>query len=290
MKKDLTKAGICLFAFFYLSVFVLLFLTIGFNVKFTSSDYKSLVILDFVTSAILTVITLIVNKDILKIDYRKIKKEKVKKFLTTVFVAFALFSGCKLFGAYLSAFIGALLDLEPVISDNQNIIEMLTGSAPVMMIISATVFASINEELIFRGCVHRIIKNKKVFVTVSGLIFGLMHVTNSVAFIIEILVLGVILSFLIENTTLSKNDKIKLFVLAMVIVLIAFGFIYYFRYGNLITKIISLDIHEIVNSVSYITLGLYLAVLYVKCENIYVNIAVHAINNFISMIAILFLV
>ena len=54
-------------------------------------------------------------------------------------------------------------------------------------------------------------------------------------------------------------------------------------------KIKSLNISETINSISYIALGMYLAYLYIKEDNIIINIGVHALNNILSMIALLLL-
>ena len=129
--------------------------------------------------------------------------------------------------------------------------------------------------------------NLGVFVTVSGLIFGLMHVTDNIVFMLEILFIGIIINYLINN----KNNKksVILSVIAIVLMLITCGFIYNLEFGNLIIKIKSLNISEVINSISYIALGMYLAYLYIKEDNIIINIGVHALNNILSMIALLLL-
>ena len=77
--------------------------------------------------------------------------------------------------------------------------------------------------------------------------------------------------------------------MAIVLILITCGFIYNLEFGNLIIKIKSLNISEVINSISYIALGMYLAYLYIKEDNIIINIGVHALNNILSMIALLLL-
>lgn len=290
MKKDIIRVVASIFAFFYLSIFVLFGLMLIFKMEFSENDYLSLVILDFISSGILTIITILINKKILKSELKKLKESKIFGFLKVVFSAFLMMFLFKYIGAYLSTSIGTLFGIEEVTTDNQSLIETLLDSAPALMIISACVFAPINEEVIFRGAIAKVIKNKKVFIAVSGLIFGLMHVTDSIFVVFEILILGVILSFIFENNKYDKNKKVKLSVIASVIILLVFGILYYFQFGNLIIKVTTLDVNEVIGCITYITMGFYLAYLYAEHENIYINIAVHALNNILSMIAILFLI
>ena len=49
-------------------------------------------------------------------------------------------------------------------------------------------------------------------------------------------------------------------------------------------------INEIINSISYIAMGMYLAYIYAKENNIYINIGVHSLNNILSMIVLLLFV
>jgi hypothetical protein len=51
---------------------------------------------------------------------------------------------------------------------------------------------------------------------------------------------------------------------------------------------LSLDI-ALTYSITYLTMGFYLAYIYVQTDNIWVNIIVHALNNLLSMIAIFFI-
>ena len=96
-----------------------------------------------------------------------------------------------------------------------------------------------------------------------------MHVTDSIIFIGELLLLGVVIDRILSNSKLNKNDKTKLSVVAVVIILFIFAGIYYFTYGNLINAILSLPLKEVIGSVTYVIMGVTLASLYIyNKENI----------------------
>lgn len=52
----------------------------------------------------------------------------------------------------------------------------------------AIIYAPIVEETIFRGLIHKIIKNKKVFIIVSAICFGLLHTISSEVTLMNIIV------------------------------------------------------------------------------------------------------
>lgn len=52
----------------------------------------------------------------------------------------------------------------------------------------AVIYAPIVEETIFRGLIHKIIKNKKIFVIVSAICFGLLHTISSEVTLVNVIV------------------------------------------------------------------------------------------------------
>lgn len=284
------KAIFSILIFFYMAVsLVLTIKLVGGSID--PDNYVMIVGLDVLSSTIVAILMIIMHRKLLKNDIPKtISKDKqvFKKFTSLLGEGFIMFFLVKIGLALVEGSVFELFGLEVETSDNQALIELLTGSAPVLMVISACILAPINEELVFRGAIGKVIKNKRVFITVSGLIFGLMHVTDSIVLMLEILLLGVLIDLIISEPSRSKEDKIKLSVLVSVIILLVFGGIYYGQYGNLIGKIVSLDITEVIGSITYVGMGLYLAHLYRKHDNIYLNIFVHAFNNIFAMAILLF--
>lgn len=289
IKKELLRILLAIIIFFYTSIPVLAILRI-IGLEITSSNYKMLVVYDFVSSLVVAVFISTLYYDVIINDLKKLKDKcngKVSVYLKSIMIGFLFLLITKFVSAYVVTIICNLFNIEIATADNQAIIEKMVKSMPLLITLSASLFAPISEEVLFRGGIRKLMNNLGVFVTVSGLIFGLMHVTDNIIFILEILFIGIIVNYLINN----KNNKksVILSVMAIVLILITCGFIYNLEFGNLIIKIKSLNISEVINSISYIALGMYLAYLYIKEDNIIINIGVHALNNILSMIALLLL-
>lgn len=61
---------------------------------------------------------------------------------------------------------------------NEKAVQNMISSSPLLMLICAGFLAPITEELIFRKAFKNVFTNKWVFVIISGLVFGAMHVVN----------------------------------------------------------------------------------------------------------------
>lgn len=289
IKKELLRILLAIIIFFYTSIPVLAILRI-IGLEITKSNYKMLVVYDFISSLVVAVFISALYYDVIINDLKKLKDKcngKVSVYLKSIMIGFLFLLITKFVSAYVVTIISNLFNIEITTADNQAIIEKMVKSMPLLITLSASLFAPISEEVLFRGGIRKLMNNLGVFVTVSGLIFGLMHVTDNIVFMLEILFIGIIINYLINN----KNNKksIILSVIAIVLILITCGFIYNLEFGNLIIKIKSLNISEVINSISYIALGMYLAYLYIKEDNIIINIGVHALNNILSMIVLLLL-
>lgn len=293
MKKNIIRAGLSLFVFNYLAIIVVLVLSGIFRISFSQDDYFSLSLLNAVASTAIAIVILIINYDLIEEGLRIVKETyltpKVLNFFKKAIIVLVKLYVIRFIGSYISEFLGVLFNLETTTIDNQTTIESLLGSAPAMMIISACILAPISEELIFRGAIGGAIKNKWVYITVSGLAFGFSHITDNFLFILEILIIGIVISY-IQSKSMDKNKKIMLSVICTISIMLVFGLMYYADFGNLITKIRGLDIKEIVGSISYIFMGSYLASVYYKEKNILTTITVHALSNIVSVILLLFLV
>lgn len=292
-KKNLGKLIISILLFFYLATILVVILR-SLGITLNGDNNLHLVAVDFAVSGLLSVILMILHFDLIKEGIKKISLKYGKNiwgFFKTVIIAFLVMYIVKIVAAEINLFLLTLFGLsEESTVENQALIEELMASAPAMMIISTSIFAPIEEELLFRGAIGKVIKNKKVFILVSGLIFGLMHVTGSITLLFELLLLGVVMNFILSNDKISKDNKKMLSVISLVVILLLFGGIFYFQKGNLISVIMKADLVEVFGSVIYIAMGIFLAALYAKEDNIILNIAVHAINNILGVIALLFLI
>ena len=111
----------------------------------------------------------------------------------------------------------------------QNTIDSITNNAPVMMFISTSLLAPFVEEGIFRLGLRSVIKEKYLFIAISGLVFGFMHIFPT---------------------------ELPLYV-------------------------------ALIQSIVYVAMGICLAYMYTETDNIWITIIIHALNNFLSMAAIL---
>lgn len=126
--------------------------------------------------------------------------------------------------AYISAILALICNLiVGDIPDNQASLENYNY---LYLLFASLIYAPVVEETIYRGTIRKFIKNDKLFIIISGIIFGLVHVIGS--------------SSLIQ-------------------------YIYILDYGFT---------------------GMYLAFLYTKYNNIYLNISTHFIINLIAIISI----
>ncbi len=67
------------------------------------------------------------------------------------------------------------------VAGNEQSVQSMISSLPWIMLINAGLLAPIVEELVFRKSYEHLIKNKIIYVIISGLIFGLAHVSGNVS-------------------------------------------------------------------------------------------------------------
>lgn len=72
------------------------------------------------------------------------------------------------------------------ISGNEQAVRELIDKVPLFMLFETLIYAPITEEIIFRKSIKDIINNKKAYIIISGLVFGLVHVAFSITDIKEI--------------------------------------------------------------------------------------------------------
>ena len=92
-------------------------------------------------------------------------------------------------------------------STNQEYITSLLGKYPLYTIIATILIAPITEELMFRLNIRKIFKSDILFIIMSGLIFGALHLTvatsfKELLFIIPYSIPGIIFAY---TLTKSKN-------------------------------------------------------------------------------------
>lgn len=91
-------------------------------------------------------------------------------------------------------------------SNNQEAIMKIFEISPIYMFISAVIIAPLTEELVFRQSFRNIFKSNIIFILMSGLVFGSLHVVTSYEQITDLLYiipyssLGVAFAYILTKT------------------------------------------------------------------------------------------
>lgn len=250
-------------------------------------EYYVITLLNFINDLGVCIFMIIMLWKVIKKGFNswkdKIKRHKFISLLWDIWVGFCALLVFKYVISILCSLISLALGVTEETVANQQIIEELLGSATVMMTIATCIFAPIAEELVFRGAFKEAIKNKKVFITVSGLIFGFMHVTQNLFLLLGIMAFGLFVDYAIEHKEKFKKFCVteKTLYIGVIILFIIL------LIGNNSQILLSVDKNEIIGSIVYISLGCFLAHIYAKSDNILYSIVVHALNNILSVLMVL---
>lgn len=227
MKKDikyLLKLLLCFILFFNLNYLVaMLFNLVGIN--YNTFNYKDYTYFNVLIELILFVVVMLLYNKEFKKDYKIFKlnsKDNIRKIISY----FALFIALKIGTALISSILSFALNFTLGESENQEAVMKLVSAEPLLMIINTCILAPFVEEGIFRLSIRKVFNNKYLFILVSGLFFGMMHIFPT----------------------------------------------------DLPTSL------ALIYSITYVTMGFYLAYIYTETENIWFVIFIHALNNLFSMI------
>lgn len=149
---------------------------------------------------LLMIIIFIYLKTIVK-DYNNFKSN-IKYYIDNYFKYFFLNLGLMMLSNIIIINITSINN-----STNQEYITNLLGKYPLYTIVATILIAPITEELMFRLNIRKIFKSDKLFIIMSGLIFGALHLTvatsfKELLFIIPYSIPGIIFAY---TLTKSKN-------------------------------------------------------------------------------------
>ena len=165
--------GLLTFLIFYFSSYLQVIPIALFNIDVNNYTASDLAIVNTFTDLILVLILIILYFKELKKEFKTFKKNW-KLNMDTAFKYW--FIGLMIM-CISNIAIGLITDLST--SSNEAAVQALVSSNPYLMLFTAGILAPIAEELTFRKGVSKIFKNKWVYATASGLIFGLLHVIGS---------------------------------------------------------------------------------------------------------------
>ena len=83
------------------------------------------------------------------------------------------FMGMIFFNLLISVFLGG-------VSSNEEQVREMLFSSPITSLLSISIIAPISEELIFRKSLQPVLKNKWVYIVVSGVLFGMAHLLTNI--------------------------------------------------------------------------------------------------------------
>lgn len=168
---DICKAIIVFVAFFF-SSFVKRLIAILFHIKIEGMSITTNLILTFVIYALIIGLFILLYGKEFKTEWKNFTS-KLGKNLDTSLKYYGLgFLGMVVF----NVIINYILRLGQ--AQNEDAVQSLIKQSPYLMIIFAGIFGPIVEELIFRKSLKNVFKNKWVFVLISGILFGYVHIAG----------------------------------------------------------------------------------------------------------------
>ncbi len=205
-RYDVFLGILAIFLYFFLSLFSGLIISLfGINVENLSETSKYVISLLY--EAIILIIIILVHFKTLKLDF-KTYKSNIKYYLKT-YIKYWLFA---LIAMYIANTILFIIG-GSIAKNEQGVRELIKGN-PFIMIILACIVGPILEELIFRISLYKIIgKYKWLFIILSGLIFGSMHVLGEAKTIIDYLYIipyGIPGSFFAYTLYKSNNSCVPI--------------------------------------------------------------------------------
>lgn len=167
--KNIVKLVIIFTAFLCSSLFKLIPVYLfNINVKNMSNTTYTLLTL-FSDICILIIGLVLYGKELIK-EWKTFKKKPGENFdiaFKYYFIGLAIMIGSNII-------INFILKLGN--SQNEQAVQSLIKTNPWLMLLFAGLFAPIIEELVFRKSLKNVLKNKYLFIFISGFVFGLLHI------------------------------------------------------------------------------------------------------------------
>lgn len=173
--------GIIVFLLFYFSAYFQLIPIILLNWDIRSiTESQNVMLSTFSNIVLLLILFLIFRKDIIK-EWKKFKSNFLENIDT----------GIKYWLVGLGIMMGSNIIINIVMNlgqaANEQAVQQMISALPWLMFINAGIIAPCTEELIFRKSFRKAFLNKWLFVLISALVFGSLHVVTSMTSPIELL-------------------------------------------------------------------------------------------------------
>lgn len=156
---------------------------------FLVSDTNYNNVINFVVYILIGIpVTLMFRKEIIH-DFVIIKKER-GSILEKILVGFSFMLLVNLGSGVITMVLKSLAGISGDSVNQASIINALNSNTTILMVVSAVILAPIVEELVFRKSIFTLIKNPKIAILASALLFSLPHVLSEpdiISFIINII-------------------------------------------------------------------------------------------------------
>ena len=144
----------------------------------------SKVIISFILDLLLiSLIIYIYHKDIFK-DFKNFFNKNILKNIKLSFKYWLIGLGIMIFSNSIIAII-----TNGTLAANEEAVRELIDKVPIYMAFQVMIYAPLTEEIIFRKSIKHAINNKILFIIISGLIFGGLHVISSISSLIDLIYL-----------------------------------------------------------------------------------------------------
>ena len=204
--KNLVTMAIILFLYYVYPLLQLLYAKV-IGIPFSMENDQLVINISDNMSVLLKLLADITFAIILVIYYRKALKEDIKKYFKNIkrniFISLKYWIIGLIIMAVSNYAIGYITGVST--SANQETLLKLIEATPVLSIIMTAVIAPLIEEFVFRKSIRDVIDNKILFILISGLFFGVIHVISSISlanllYLIPYASLGICLSIIYYKT------------------------------------------------------------------------------------------
>lgn len=168
------KLLFCFGIFMYISTFFNVILNF-FGIDMDNLSLFGKTLLELIAAIVLTLISFLVYRKELVKDFKEFKNGWKSKVLFALKL-FGIFMLIKFLASYVSVLIAELFNIDLTTSENQSAINILLGQFPLLIFFSAVFLAPLYEETLFRLGFRKCLEKKWIFIIVSGMLFGLIHI------------------------------------------------------------------------------------------------------------------
>lgn len=173
--SDKTKViikGVIVFLIFELSVYLQYIPVILFKINIKTMSNTTAVILSSFSSIVTFIILFFIYRKELKVYFKDFIKNKEDYMDIGI--------RCWIIGLLIMFITNFILNivLKAGGANNEKAVQTMIKTLPIFMLIDAGIIAPFNEEIVFRKTLKDIFKNKWLFIGVSFLLFGAVHVVS----------------------------------------------------------------------------------------------------------------